>query len=133
MIANAVPWEESKRRLLADPETRAAYDALEDRYQLTRRLIRIRLEAGLTQAQVARRMGVTQGRVAQIESLNSTALPSLTSIRRFAAACGQQPVIGFEPLAEDSRASTKSPRALKVAERRRRSYAAKAKPRPRRR
>ena len=122
---HTAPWEPSKRRLLQDPETRAAYEALEARDQLTRRLILMRADAGLTQAQVAGRMGITQGRIAQMESLNAPSLPSLTSLRRFAAACAHQVTIEFHPI-PSRRAAPKPSR--KVAEPSRTRYTAKRRP-----
>ena len=82
---------------------------------LTNNLIRLRLDAGLTQAQVATRMGVTQGRVAQLESLNTPALSGLSSIRRYAEACGSRMLIDFAPLPK--RRATPSPSGRKIAER----------------
>lgn len=99
--------------LVRGSEERAAYDALDDKFELVVGLLQLRYDADLTQAQLARRMSVTQSRIAQIESLGSVTLPSLTTIRRYAAACGQRLVIGFEPLAKAERA--KKPRLRKVA------------------
>lgn len=53
-----------KAELLADPSTRAAYDAQAEEFALARELIAARTEAGLTQADVAERMGTTQSTVA---------------------------------------------------------------------
>ncbi len=91
------------KTFLADPKARAEWDALEDRYQITLSMIDMRNAAGLTQAQVAKRMGVTQGRVAQMESINYAALPSLASLRRFATACDFRLTIGFAPNAKSNR------------------------------
>ncbi len=114
--------------LVRGPEERAAYEALDDKFELVVALLRLRSEAGLTQAQVAKRMGVTQGRVAQIESLSSAALPSLTSVRRYAAACGQRLLIGFEPAAKPiAKAAGRAPR--KAAERPGKRYQARRRPR----
>ncbi len=98
MNRDTAAWSEAERRLLADAETRAEFEALEDRYQLVKKLIVMREGEGWTQAQLAKRMSVTQGRVAQMESLSSRALPSLSSIRRYASACGHRAVVDFEPV-----------------------------------
>jgi len=42
-----------KAKALADPEVKAAYDALEPQYKLIAELLRARKKSGLTQAQVA--------------------------------------------------------------------------------
>ena len=46
-----------KKRLLADPETRAEYDALETELAIARELNSARTRAGLSQAELAERMG----------------------------------------------------------------------------
>jgi hypothetical protein len=48
-----------KRKMLADPKVRAAYDALSKEFDLARELIAARVRAGLTQAELARHMGTT--------------------------------------------------------------------------
>lgn len=53
---------------LKDPEFKRGYDALEDEFKAISALIDARNEAGLTQAQIAQKMGVSQSAVARIES-----------------------------------------------------------------
>ncbi len=80
-----------KRKMLADRETRAAYDAIADEFDLARELIAARVRAGLTQAQLANRMGTTQSVVARLES--GAQLPSVNTLLKFARATGSRPVI----------------------------------------
>ncbi|WP_080408411.1 helix-turn-helix domain-containing protein [Burkholderia ubonensis] len=84
-------------RLLADGKVKAAYDALEDEYTALRALLAARQEAGLTQAQVAERMGTTASAVSRLEaSLTSEKhSPSFATLRKYAAACGKRLVISF--------------------------------------
>ena len=64
--------------------------------QLGRTLARSRREAGLTQAEVAARMGTDQASVSRIEG--GRAYPSGAVIERFARAVGQQiPLVFGEP------------------------------------
>jgi ribosome-binding protein aMBF1 (putative translation factor) len=64
-----------KKSMLNDREVRTAYDALADEFDLARELIAARVRAGLTQAEVAERMGTTQSVVARLES--SARMPSV--------------------------------------------------------
>jgi ribosome-binding protein aMBF1 (putative translation factor) len=57
-----------KAELLADPKTLAEYEALADEFDMARELIAARGRAGLTQGEVAQRMGTTQSVVARLES-----------------------------------------------------------------
>lgn len=80
-----------KRELLADVETRAAYDSQADEFALARELIAARSRAGLSQDQVAERMGTTQSVIARLESGKQP--PSMRTIRRFAQAVGGHVVL----------------------------------------
>ena len=91
-----------KARILANPEARAEYDAQAPEFELARELITARTRAGLTQSELAERMGVSQPVLARIEgSIGSRKhAPSLATLRKYADACGQRLVIRFEPKQE---------------------------------
>ena len=80
-----------KKRMLADREVRAAYDALADEFDLARELIAARVRAGLTQAEVAARMGTTQSVIARLES--GAQMPSVNTLLKFAKATRSRPII----------------------------------------
>lgn len=79
-----------KAQLLAKPAVRQAYDAQAPEFELARELIAARTKAGLTQGDVAARMGTTQSVVARIESGRGT--PSMRTVQRFASAVGARAV-----------------------------------------
>lgn len=81
-----IDFNDLKADLLSDPEVRAEYDALEQDFALANELISARARAGLSQADVAARMGTTQSTIARLESGRS--LPSLRTLSRYAAAIG---------------------------------------------
>ena len=83
-----------KGKLLADPETRAAYDAMADEFDMARELIAARGRAGVTQGEVAQRMGTTQSVIARLES--GTRTPSLRTVQRYAHALGGRAVVRIE-------------------------------------
>ena len=85
-----------KTKLLAKPAVRQAYDAQAPEFELARELIAARTHAGLTQGEVAARMGTTQSVVARIESGRGT--PSMRTVQRFANAVGARAVVRMEPL-----------------------------------
>jgi hypothetical protein len=84
-------------RLLAEPGVRAAYDALADEYSALRALLTARRDAGLTQAQIAERMGTTASAVSRLEAslASEKHSPSFATLRKYAAACGKRLVISF--------------------------------------
>ena len=56
-----------RAELLADPATRAAYDALAPEFEAARERVAAHARAGLTQQQVAERMDTTLRTIARME------------------------------------------------------------------
>jgi DNA-binding XRE family transcriptional regulator len=81
--------------LLAKPGVRQAFDALEEEYTALHALLDARRTAGLTQADVANRMGTTVSAVSRLEaSLRSEKhSPSFATLRKYAQACGKKLMI----------------------------------------
>jgi len=86
-----------KREMLADAATRTAYDAQAEEFAIARELIAARARAGLSQSEVAERMGTTQSVVARLESGKRP--PSMRTVERFAQAVGGHAVLRIEPQA----------------------------------
>lgn len=82
MSPKTISYEKIKSDLLADPETKQHYDAFEPAYQIAR----MRIERGLTQAQLAALVGTKQPSIARLESGESE--PSLSFLRKVATALG---------------------------------------------
>ena len=80
-----------KKKMLSDPEVREAYQAMAGEFGLARELIAARVRAGLTQAEVAKRMGTTQSAVARLEG--GRRLPSMKTLLRYAEATGCRPLV----------------------------------------
>jgi len=89
------PKDYANQRRKTDTKFAVAYDALEDQFAALAVLLKARAAAGLTQAEVAKRMGVSQPVVARIESSlgKKDHSPSLNTLRRYADACGMKLVI----------------------------------------
>ena len=86
-----------KARFMADPEFRKHYARADADYALVEALLRSRAAAGLTQAELARRLGTTQSAIARLEG--GRAPPSLAALRRYAEATGARLTVGFERVA----------------------------------
>jgi len=82
-------------RLLQDPEVKTEYDRLGPIYELVGAMTEARHEAGLSQSEVAARMGTTQSAVARLEAARH--LPSLDLLTRYAAACGRKVEVKLIP------------------------------------
>ncbi len=90
-----------------DPEYRAAYEKLAPEFELIETLIKVRLKAGLTQEQLARRMNTTQSAIARLEGGQTN--PSTKILERLAQATGTHLRITFEA-SKKKTARTISPR-----------------------
>ena len=83
-----------KRELLADPAVRAAYDAQSEEFELTHELIAARSRAGITQGEIAQRMGTTQSVIARLDG--GKRQPSMRTVQRYAEAIGCRAVVRIE-------------------------------------
>jgi len=90
------------KKWLKEPKYRQAYKALEKEFALASTVMDARNRAGLTQAELARKMGTTQPVVARLESGRTR--PSMRTLERFAEATGSRLLISFEPQASRKRA-----------------------------
>ncbi len=94
MTKKLVPVGVSFAKWRKEPAYRATYDGLAAEFELVRALIEARASSGLTQEEVARRMGTTQTAVARLES--GRVNPSTQTLARFAVATGTRLKISFE-------------------------------------
>ncbi len=87
---------ELKKELLQNPAVQQEYDALADEFELISTLIAARTRSGLTQKQLAEKMGTTQSVIARLES-GKTA-PSVTTLKRYAAATDSHLEVALTPV-----------------------------------
>jgi len=83
-----IPMEEIEKRLLSNPKVKAEFDALAPEFEIATELIRARIRSGLSQAELALRMGTSQSAVARLEG--GKTLPSTKTLLRFAEATGSK-------------------------------------------
>lgn len=98
-------WDDIKAERPLSEEGRAAYED-ETRVSAFRALVhRLRTDAGLTQAELAQRMGTTQSAIARIEGGGSR--PSLDTLERLASAVGAELVVGVAENLSENRSIAK--------------------------
>ena len=83
-----------KKKWMQDAAVREAYEEHAYEFEIASALIRARTDAGLTQDEVAERMGTTQSAIARLEG--GSQLPSMKSIIRYASAIGARPVLHLQ-------------------------------------
>lgn len=81
---------ELRAKLLANSETLAAYQNMDPEFSLLRQMLKARERAGLSQAEIANRMGTKAPAVTRLESSlsNGKHSPSMATLRRYAHAVG---------------------------------------------
>ena len=77
-----------KARAFARPGVRKAYDDLAEEFALLDEVLKARAETGLTQAEVAARVGTTQSAIARLESAEPKHSPSIATLQKYAKAIG---------------------------------------------
>lgn len=88
-------YREYKEKVLAEkPEVKAEYDRLGPQYEAIRAAVASRKEAGLTQKQLAEKMGTAQANISRFE--NGNANPSLDFLQKMAACMGKKLHVSFE-------------------------------------
>ena len=92
------------KQWMKEPAYRMAYRALEDEFAMARAVVAARTRAGLTQAELARKMKTTQPVVARIES--GRVQPSLKTLQRLASATGSRLMIRFDPFPRTKKTGT---------------------------
>ena len=109
---NPVPFDvdATRARWIKRKGFKAAYDALADEFATLRELLRARMAAGMTQADVAARMGIAQATVARLESSAGSRkhAPSFATLRKYADAVGCELRITLAPKQSKRRAPNKA-------------------------
>lgn len=92
--------EQLIKRMLKKPRVKAAYDAQAEEFTWLDELLRARHQAGLTQAEVAKRMGTMTPAIARLEGGGGSKAhsPTLLTLRKYAKAVGCELAITLKPL-----------------------------------
>jgi ribosome-binding protein aMBF1 (putative translation factor) len=81
---------ELRAEALSKPKVKAAYDEMAPEFALLRQMLRARQKAGLSQADVADRMGTKAPAITRLESSlgNGKHSPSIATLQKYASAVG---------------------------------------------
>lgn len=89
-------FDEFRKEMLANPEVKAEYDALQPEFDIIRAMVEARKSQNLTQKELSERTGITQADISRIE--NGTRNPSLDMLKRLAKGMGMQLRLEFVPI-----------------------------------
>ena len=77
------------------PGFKKEYDALEEEFEVSKKIIHLRINAGMTQKELARRAHTSQAAISRLES-GTYRNVSLAFLRRVGAVFGVKPHIDFQ-------------------------------------
>lgn len=83
---------------LENPKFRQEWESSEEEYQVSRAVIRARLERGMTQTELARASGMDQRVISRVET--GETLPTVRTLCKIARGLGDDLVIQFVPKSE---------------------------------
>lgn len=87
--------EAFKETALQNEAVKKEYDLLKPEYEIKRKLIAMRKEAGLTQEALAEKMGTKKSNISRLESFKSSISPRLSTLMQYAEATGHRLKIDF--------------------------------------
>ncbi len=95
---NGSTFKNFKEKALMDPDVKKEYDALLPVYELRKKLINMRISKGLTQAEIAKKMGTNKSNISRLECGEKVSFPTLTTISKYAGALGYKVNVEFESI-----------------------------------
>lgn len=88
-------FNDYKKRVLEErPDVKEEYDALGPQYEIIRAEIMSRKEAGMTQKELAERMGTAQANISRFEKGNYN--PSIAFLQKMAQSLGKNLRVSFD-------------------------------------
>jgi DNA-binding XRE family transcriptional regulator len=90
-----IKYENVRKKLLADSKVREAYEESKAEFEIAHALIQARLQAKMSQQEVAKRMHTTQSVIARLES--GKHLPSLQTLYKYAQAVNKTISLSIHP------------------------------------
>ena len=93
----AYDYDEMLKDELKNPCFRREYESLKEEFEVSKQVIKLRLQKGFTQKELAKKVHTTQSSIARLESGAYRNL-SLSYLRRIGSALGAEPHVKFEKL-----------------------------------
>ncbi|WP_035241694.1 helix-turn-helix domain-containing protein [Desulfobacter vibrioformis] len=87
-----------KEKALKYHNVKKEYDALAPVYELRKKLIEMRMSKGLTQAEIAKKMGTNKSNISRLECGENVSFPTLATISKYANALGYKVNVEFKPI-----------------------------------
>jgi DNA-binding XRE family transcriptional regulator len=79
-------FAEFKKKALQNKDVSKEYETLKPIFDIKKQLISARIKKGLTQDEVAKRVGTSKSNISRLESLNNNYTPNLATLIKYAKA-----------------------------------------------
>ncbi len=77
-----------KAKALQNDEVKKEYERLKPLFELKKKLVEARLAKGITQEELAKRIGTSKANISRLESLNNTYMPNFKTLMKYTEAIG---------------------------------------------
>lgn len=95
-MKNRPSFQDFKLKALQNTEVKEEYEALAPIFELKKQMIKARMDAKLTQEDVAAMLHTKKSNISRLESPNAKHLPNLGTLMEYARAVGFNLEIGFK-------------------------------------
>ena len=97
MRPKTISYDKMHKTLMKNKKFKEEYEKAEKEFALAEEIIRLRIEAGLTQQQLAKKAKTSQPAIARLESGNYKNI-SFSFLSRIAKALGSEPIIHLKKM-----------------------------------
>ena len=95
MKTNRPTFKSFRDKALKNADVKAEYDVLVPLFNIKKQLVTARLSKGVTQEQIALKIGTSKSNISRLESLNNTYMPNLGTLMKYAEALGLRLNVGL--------------------------------------
>ena len=99
---STILFKDFKKKAFSDSEVKKEYESLAPAYELRKKLIRLRKQAGLTQEEMAKKLHTKKSNISRLENVNSKISPKISTIESYAKAIGYNLEVNFIPLSQNT-------------------------------
>ncbi len=88
-------YKDFKEKALKNPEVKKEYETYKPLFEIKKQLVLARLKKGVTQEDIAKKIGTSKSNISRLESLNNTFMPNISTLIKYANALQMRLDIGL--------------------------------------
>ena len=79
-------YKDFKEKALQNAEVKKEYESFKPLFEIKKQLVVARLNKGITQEEIAKKVGTSKSNISRLESLNNTFMPNIATLVKYANA-----------------------------------------------